>query len=187
MRLDDKDFIVAADVARPAGELVLVTTRGCAKRVPLSEFPSQGRGGGGVRAARVTSRNGTVAGACAVESGDELYLATARSALRTAAESLPVQSRATQGAPLLSAAESEPVIALSRLGASINGEGNGAALQERKPRGKRAKAETPLTAAKTKGPQGKGDKTRRPADKKAEAAPVPKRARTANTGKAQTG
>src|SRR5260370_31705344 len=61
IRLDEKDSVVALCAVVPESELLVVTTRGYGKRTPLIEYPTQGRGGGGVITARLTDKAGSVA------------------------------------------------------------------------------------------------------------------------------
>ena len=71
-----EDAVVALDAVRPEGSLLVVTASGAAKRMALSEFPAQGRGGGGVACAKVTPRTGPVAYARVVSTGEEAAVCT---------------------------------------------------------------------------------------------------------------
>jgi DNA gyrase subunit A len=65
------DTLVAGGVMAPAGDgaLVVLSANGFLKRVPLGEFPVQGRGGQGVVGLHVTAATGPVVGAAFAPAG----------------------------------------------------------------------------------------------------------------------
>jgi DNA gyrase subunit A len=94
---DERTIVVAMDTARPQSDLLLVTENGQAKRTPVSQFPTQGRHGKGVRAWKA-SGEARLAGA-AVGLGEDRAVAHLA---RAAAHSLrfadfPRRSRAAAG------------------------------------------------------------------------------------------
>lgn len=78
IRLPEGAQIVAAAVIRPedenGGQLLLATTTGFAKRVPYSELPKQGRGGGGVALMKVGGKYGEPKFAAPARDGQTLYV-----------------------------------------------------------------------------------------------------------------
>jgi hypothetical protein len=76
--LKEDDTLVAADLVRPQGELLLVTAVGYAKRTPLGEFSPQGRGGAGIVAIDITKTKltGPLVDARVVSPGDQVALVT---------------------------------------------------------------------------------------------------------------
>jgi len=98
IRLDDGDAVVACGLARPKLSLVTVSERGYGKRTPLSRFPTQGRYGKGVVAARLSARTGSLVGAVAAGAKDTLLVTTARGQVRrVSAGSLASAGRTAQG------------------------------------------------------------------------------------------
>jgi DNA gyrase subunit A len=97
----------------PATSVALVMAGGFGKRVPLAEFPVQGRNGQGVIAAKPAQRTGELAGAALVAPGDLLACLVGSGAakvLRTAA--LPATGRSTLGKVVLALGSGEQVQAV---------------------------------------------------------------------------
>ena len=103
VKLAAKDRVVAAMViaamALVKGEsaqphVVLITTLGIGKRVPVADFPAQGRNGQGVVAAKPSPKLGNVAGAALAGPSDTLLCLTAGGGARP----IPAASRARDGA-----------------------------------------------------------------------------------------
>mgnify|MGYP001036741778 CR=1 FL=1 len=65
MKLAADDRIVSAALVEPGEDwwVVVVSEHGWLKRIPLAEFPVQGRGGGGVQLLKITPTTGLVVGA----------------------------------------------------------------------------------------------------------------------------
>lgn len=63
IRLAANDEVVTALLVKEKGHLVTATEKGYIKRTSLSEFPSQGRNGSGVVAAKVSEKTGPLTGA----------------------------------------------------------------------------------------------------------------------------
>jgi len=65
MKLFTDDVIASAALVEPGDDwwVVVVSERGWLKRVPLAEFPVQGRGGGGVQLLKITPATGPVVAA----------------------------------------------------------------------------------------------------------------------------
>jgi DNA gyrase subunit A len=135
MRLDAGDTIVALAVAESGAEVLIVSERGYAKRTGISEFPTQGRGGGGVKAMGIVDKNGPVVAVRTVHAEDEVMVISAEGqVLRTAVEGVSKVGRAAKGVILLNLDSPDRVAALAVLragegksenGALANGKGNG--------------------------------------------------------------
>ncbi|MEI7645911.1 MAG: DNA gyrase C-terminal beta-propeller domain-containing protein, partial [Chloroflexales bacterium] len=97
VRLGDGESIVALVVVEPeqaGSDLVVITADGYAKRTPLSEYRTQGRGGIGVH----TSSVGGVISAFIATAEDEIILLSKKGkAARFAVTHIPQQGRATVG------------------------------------------------------------------------------------------
>jgi DNA gyrase subunit A len=72
------DAVVGAGKVGNKGYLVVLTEKGYAKRTPTKQFPSQKRYGGGVQAAKLSSRTGKLAVAALAGESDSLMLMAAK-------------------------------------------------------------------------------------------------------------
>ena len=102
VKLAAKDRVVAAMALSKAEDapahVALITTLGIGKRVPVADFPAQGRNGQGVVAAKPSPKLGNVAGAALAGPGDTLLCLTAGGGARPiAAASVPEMGRPAQG------------------------------------------------------------------------------------------
>jgi len=146
IRLAKGDRVVGMEIARPDQQLLVVSSKGYGKRTPFEGYPTQGRGGLGVRTFAVNDRRGQLVAAHTVNSKQELMLISEDGiVIRTAVDSIAVQGRATMGVTLMGVGPGDTVasIASIELGKQV----------EEKPvtKGKRAtKAEAPVAGAKAK-------------------------------------
>lgn len=80
IKIDEQDEVVAAlSVHKETDQVALVSSKGLGKKVPVSEFPSQGRGGRGVVCYKSNDANGYLVGAAMVSDEDILLLCGANS------------------------------------------------------------------------------------------------------------
>ena len=116
MKLSSGDEVVRLGLARPKAELVIVTTTGFFKRTPMSEFPVQGRHGGGVAAIRLAQKSGAIADARVAEPADEFFSASRKGTLRKLDLSeIPAAKRSAQGKLLIQPAQGDTIVALLHL------------------------------------------------------------------------
>ena len=102
VKLAAKDRVVAAlALTKGAGapsHVALITTLGIGKRVPVADFPVQGRNGQGVVAAKPTPKLGNVAGAALAGPADMLLCLTAGGGAKPVpAAAVPEMGRPAQG------------------------------------------------------------------------------------------
>jgi DNA gyrase subunit A len=115
--------LLALDVVVPEGQLVTVTDGGYAKRTPLEEWNTKGRGTMGVRAMRITEDRGALAGAVVVGETDQLFaIASNGVVLRTTVAGIRQTGRDTMGVSLINLATGDTVVAVARAGESIEDE-----------------------------------------------------------------
>jgi DNA gyrase subunit A len=99
---EEEDRVVALVVVRPKEDLAVVAEDGRGKRIPLSEYPTQGRYGKGVITARFAASGVGLAGAAAIPTGGTLVLLTEAGAVRVVGtRSIPRQDRPAQGRSLI--------------------------------------------------------------------------------------
>jgi len=75
IKIGKGDELIAAEIFDPstAGHAIIASERGWIKRVPMGEWPVQGRAGKGVQSLRITDSTGTIA-AAAVARRDDNYV-----------------------------------------------------------------------------------------------------------------
>ncbi|HSN75038.1 MAG TPA: DNA gyrase subunit A [Anaerolineae bacterium] len=126
MKLSSGDEVVALAMARPNADLMLATSAGVFKRTPMSEFPVQGRHGGGVAATRLGQKSGAIADAVVAEAADEFFSASRKGTLRKLdyAE-IPGGKRSAQGKLLIQPAQGDTIAALLHLPTARGRRGGG--------------------------------------------------------------
>lgn len=84
-------------------DVLVVTTRGMGKRTPIEEFPSQKRGGQGVKVATLTERIGQITTARIVREDDEFVVITTTKAqvVKLPLRNIPTLKRPAQGVILV--------------------------------------------------------------------------------------
>ena len=117
IRLDPGDELVALQVVRPDGSLLMITGNGIGKQTPFGEFPRHGRGGRGVRAIVLDERTGPLVAAQAVDAETKEIVAISRHAvvIRIPLESVSSLHRAARGVQLMRVTSGEAVVALTRI------------------------------------------------------------------------
>ncbi len=110
IKLHEKDEVVGMDVINPVladkGKLALfvVTENGLGKRTDVAEYKTQGRGGSGIRTARVTDKTGCVVGAYISSADDErdiVLISKKGIVVRTPFKNTPLLGRDTQGVRIM--------------------------------------------------------------------------------------
>jgi DNA gyrase subunit A len=128
IQLRQGDGVVGMVVVRREATLCCVTEAGYAKRTPVSEYPSQKRGGLGTITLDVSEKTGPLVAAKELLDGDELMVITASgAAIRVVGSDVPVQGRATQGRRVIAVGAGDPVVEVSRV--AREGEGSSRSRQ----------------------------------------------------------
>ena len=98
MKFRHDDRLLAMDVVRPDSFVVTVTDGGFAKRTTVDEYRLQGRGGLGIRVAKLPDDRGHLVGAAIVEESDELLVVMERGrVVRSKVSEVPAKGRTTMG------------------------------------------------------------------------------------------
>lgn len=93
--------------------LLVVMSNGFGKQTPLTDYKVQGRGGSGIKTAKVTPKTGVVMDARVVSEEKELLALSAKGqVIRTDIESIRTASRATQGVRIMNVADKDKVIGI---------------------------------------------------------------------------
>ncbi|MGA7688020.1 MAG: DNA gyrase subunit A [Jiangellales bacterium] len=121
MRFRDGDELLAMNVL-PAGLaehdtfVFTVTDGGFAKRTPVTDYRPQGRGGLGLKAARLTESRGGLVGALVVDEGDEvLSIRAAGGVTRSPVADVRATGRDTMGVTFVDVATDDTVAAITRV------------------------------------------------------------------------
>ncbi len=114
------DFVTGMDVVDADGELLVVTANGYGKRTPVDEYPSKGRGTGGVI---TLSRDkmavtGPIASARIVHQDDDLTIISSGGiVIRTKIKQIKSAGRPTMGVRVINLKEGETVASVARTSA----------------------------------------------------------------------
>lgn len=104
IKLKETDNLVGMILfEKPEAKLLTVMARGLGKMTPLSDWPSQSRGGQGVKAAQVTDKTGTVVAAMIVRPSSESVVLTSQKGviIKLPMKDIPTLGRQTQGVILM--------------------------------------------------------------------------------------
>lgn len=119
IRLEAGDRVMAADVIDKdllGSDLLIVSETGFGKRTALSEFNDQRRGGKGVTAMKLTSRNGKVAGAQIVQPDEEVMLISSTGiVIRTRVAQVSRYGRQAQGVTIMRLGKGDRVVSMTVL------------------------------------------------------------------------
>jgi DNA gyrase subunit A len=114
MKLRQDDEVIAAGIATPGMDLLVVTENGYGKRTLVSDYPCKGRGGLGVKTVQLTEAKGQLAGAQVVAEGHQVMLiSTGGTVIRMPADDIKRSGRATQGVIVMRPRDGEKVSALA--------------------------------------------------------------------------
>ena len=115
MRFRNEDELLAMDVVTPEAFVVTVTDGGYAKRTPVAEWATKGRGVLGVRAMRLVEDRGSLVGAVVCALSDEIYaVASDGVVIRTRVEEIRASGRDTMGVRLMNIGEDRSLVAIAR-------------------------------------------------------------------------
>jgi DNA gyrase subunit A len=120
IRLDEGQRVLSLIVPEPEGRVLTISENGYGKRTSVDDFPTKGRGTMGVLAMQISDRNGGLAGAVQVFSGDELMLITDQgTAVRTRTDEVSELGRITQGVRVIRLKEGEHLVGAQRVAESV--------------------------------------------------------------------
>ena len=120
MRLRNKDEVVAMHVVPPGvakqQQVLVITEQGFGKRTPLAAYRLQGRGGSGIKTAKVTAKTGPVVNAALIDktslaATNVLVISEKGQVIRVEVSAVSEQSRDTQGVRIMSSTSSSGRVA----------------------------------------------------------------------------
>lgn len=93
--------------------LLVVMENGYGKRTEISQYKTQGRGGSGIKAAKITSKTGPMMMSCVLEETPEeedlIVISQHGQVIRTSVKSISLLGRATQGVRIMRLDEKDKV------------------------------------------------------------------------------
>ncbi|WP_300266035.1 DNA gyrase subunit A [Microbacterium sp.] len=109
------DTLLSASVAGEDGYVFVVTDGGYAKRTSIDEYRVQGRGGIGIKVAKLNDDRGTLAGGLIVSEEDEvLVVLSSGKVVRSAVAEVPAKGRDTMGVVFARTSEKDRILAIAR-------------------------------------------------------------------------
>jgi DNA gyrase subunit A len=115
MHFRDDDQLLDASVVSDSGFVFIVTEGGYAKRTSVDEYRVQGRGGLGIKVAKLQEARGDLAGALIVDDEDEVLVVLASGkVVRSSVAEVPAKGRDTMGVVFARFAEDDKIIAVAK-------------------------------------------------------------------------
>jgi DNA gyrase subunit A len=109
------DALLSASVVSDEGYVFIVTEGGYAKRTSVDQYRVQGRGGLGIKVAKLSEDRGDLAGALIVDEGDEtLVVLASGKVVRSAVSEVPAKGRDTMGVVFARFDDADRIISVAR-------------------------------------------------------------------------
>ena len=115
MKFKDDDTLLTMDVMTEDTYVFVVTEAGFAKRTPIDEYRIQGRGGYGIKVAKITEQRGDLVGGLIVSDGEEVLVVMERGkVVRSSIDEVPAKGRNTMGVVFAKPGKNDRIIAVTR-------------------------------------------------------------------------
>ncbi|WP_459644602.1 DNA gyrase subunit A [Kineococcus sp. NUM-3379] len=115
MKFRSDDELLALAVAREDQDVFVVTEGGFAKRTPIDQYRRQGRGGLGIKVAKLAEARGDLVGALTVQENDEVLVVMAGGkVVRSRVDEVPAKGRDTMGVTFAKPDTGDHIIAVAR-------------------------------------------------------------------------
>ncbi|CMV55095.1 TPA: DNA gyrase subunit A [Streptococcus pneumoniae] len=102
VNLREGDTVVGASLITDQDEVLIITEKGYGKRTVATEYPTKGRGGKGMQTAKITEKNGLLAGLMTVQGDEDLMIITDTGfMIRTNLANISQTGRATMGVKVM--------------------------------------------------------------------------------------
>lgn len=116
MNLDAGAMVVGMDVVQNDADLLVATRNGMGKRTPLAEYPTYGRGSGGVKTINLTDRTGELVAIRTVREQGELFLVSEKGIIiRMPVRDVRQTGRVAQGVILMNLDPGDSLVALAEV------------------------------------------------------------------------
>ena len=115
MTFREGDSLLSASVAGTDGFVFVVTEGGYAKRISIDQYRVQGRGGLGIKVAKLSDDRGDLAGGLIVGEDDEVLVVLASGkVVRSAVAEVPAKGRDTMGVVFARLGGDDKILAIAR-------------------------------------------------------------------------
>jgi len=115
MRFREDDWLLDASVVSDTGGVFVVTEGGYAKRTNVDQYRLQGRGGIGIKVAKLNEDRGDLAGSLIVEDDDEvLVVLQSGKVVRSSVAEVPTRGRDTMGVVFAKFADEDKILAIAK-------------------------------------------------------------------------
>ncbi|MDR1634054.1 MAG: DNA gyrase subunit A [Bifidobacteriaceae bacterium] len=115
MRFRPGDELLAMDVVRDGSDVFVVTEGGFAKRTPVGDYRVQGRGGLGIKVAKLAEQRGDLVGALITGPDDEvMVIMEGGKVVRSRVDEVPAKGRDTMGVVFAKPDSGDRIIAVAR-------------------------------------------------------------------------
>ena len=115
MHFKGDDEVLAASVIRDEGYVFVVTEGGYAKRTDVQQYRVQGRGGMGIKVAKLSDHRGRLAGALIVQDNDEVMVVLeSGKVVRSTVSEVPAKGRDTMGVVFCRLGDTDRVLAVAK-------------------------------------------------------------------------
>ncbi|MEL5990974.1 DNA gyrase subunit A [Microbacterium phosphatis] len=115
MSFREDDCLLTANVVTDEGFVFVVTEGGFAKRTAVTEYRVQGRGGLGIKVAKLSDERGGLAGGLIVSEDDEVLVVLAKGkVVRSAVAEVPAKGRDTMGVLFARPDKDDRILAIAR-------------------------------------------------------------------------
>ena len=116
INLNREDIVIGMGVDSEGEDLLIITDNGYGKRTSLQDYRLQNRGGKGLITARITEKNGLLAGIKVVDNEHDLIIITGEGMIiRTSVREISSISRNTLGVKIINIKEGDKVVSLARI------------------------------------------------------------------------
>ena len=119
VNLRDGDTVVGASVITDQDEVLIITEKGFGKRTVATEYPTKGRGGKGMQTAKITEKNGSLAGLMTVKGDEDLMIITDTGVMiRTNVANISQTGRSTMGVKVMRLDQDAKIVTFTTVAAS---------------------------------------------------------------------
>jgi DNA gyrase subunit A len=115
MRFKGEDNVLAMEVVREGSFVLTATDGGFAKRTPVDEWNSKGRGTQGVRAMKLVEERGALVGALIVDETDQVFAVASNGVvIRTSVGDIRPTGRDTMGVTFMNLSDEDTLVGIAR-------------------------------------------------------------------------
>lgn len=119
VNLRDGDTVVGASVITDQDEVLIITEKGYGKRTVATEYPTKGRGGKGMQTAKITEKNGSLAGLMTVKGDEDLMIITDTGVMiRTNVANISQTGRSTMGVKVMRLDQDAKIVTFTTVAAA---------------------------------------------------------------------